>query len=119
MKKVLMFAIAAGVGMMALSTTANAAFSTKRCQACHAVDHVKVGPAWKDVAKAYGNEETLAKLFLAGFPVKDRKIASTNAHFHGMASLMTQQYKHLIKGHEKAAAHALFMTVKNNKFGSY
>ncbi len=118
MKKFFIFAAVAAVGMMSASTTASA-FSTMRCKACHAVGHVKIGPAWKDVVKAYGTEQELAKVFLAGFKVSDRKIASTKAKFKHKAGLMTSQYNHLIKGHEKAAAHALFMTVKNNKFGNY
>ena len=101
-----------------MATTANA-FSTMKCMACHAVDHVKVGPAWKTVVAKYGNEETLAKTFLSGFAVKDRKIAGTEAKWKGKAGLMTMQFRHLIKGHEKEAAHALFETVKNNKFGNY
>ena len=103
---------------MSMATTANA-FSTTKCMACHAIDHVKVGPAWQHVVKAYGNEETLAKVFLSGFAVKDRHIAGKEAKWKGKAGLMTMQFKHLIKGHEKEAAHALFETVKNNKFGNY
>ncbi len=101
-----------------MATTANA-FSTTKCMACHAIDHVKVGPAWKHVVKAYGNEATLAKVFESGFAVKDRHIAGKEAKWKGKAGLMTMQFKHLIKGHEKEAAHALFETVKNNKFGNY
>lgn len=80
---------------------------------------MKVGPAWKDVVKVYGNEQTLAKVFESGFAIKDRKIASSEPTWKAKAGLMTMQYRNLIKGHGKEAAHALFMTVKNGKFGSY
>ena len=114
----MIIAVAAATGLMAMSTTANA-FSTRKCMACHAIDHVKVGPAWKHVVAAYGDEATLAKVFESGFAVKDRHIAGKEAKWKGKAGLMTMQFKHLIKGHEKAAAHALFETVKNGKFGDY
>jgi hypothetical protein len=117
-KKVLVFAVVAAVGMISMSTTASA-FNTKKCAVCHNIDTVKIGPAWKDVAKAYGDEATLAKVFESGFAVKDRKIASTEPKFHAKAGLMTGQFDHLIKGHEKEAAHALFESVKNDKFGDY
>ncbi|HXH65250.1 MAG TPA: hypothetical protein VNH42_07075 [Mariprofundaceae bacterium] len=118
MKKVLVFAVAAATGLLAMSTTASA-FSTKRCQACHAIDHVKIGPAWKDVVAAYKTPDTLAKVFKDGFPVSERKIASTQDKFKHKAGLMTGQFNNLIKGHEDDAAKALFATVKNNKFGDY
>jgi hypothetical protein len=117
-KKSLVFAAAAAFGLMSMSTTASA-FNTGKCAACHAIDTVKIGPAWKDVVKAYGDEATLAKVFESGFAVKDRKIASTEPKFHAKAGLMTGQFDHLIKGHEKEAAHALFESVKNDKFGDY
>ena len=117
MKKSLVFA-AAAVALMSMTTTANA-FSTTKCVACHAIDHDKVGPAWKHVVAAYGDEATLAKVFESGFAVNDRKIAGSDAKWKGKAGLMTMQYKHLIKGHEKEVAHALFETVKNGKFGDY
>jgi cytochrome c551/c552 len=116
MKKLLILAAVATVGLMSVSTTANA-FSTKKCAACHAVDHDKIGPAWQKVVKAYGDEGTLAKTFAAGFT--DRKVAASEAKWKSKEGLMTSQYEHLIKGHEKEAAHALFETVKNNKFGDY
>lgn len=118
MKKLFILAAVATVGLMSVSTTANA-FSTNKCKACHAIDHAKVGPAWKDVAKAYGDEATLAKVFEGGFKVSDRKIAGSTAKWKHKAGLMTAQYNHLIKGHEKEAAHALFATVKAGKFGDY
>lgn len=118
MKKLLIVAVAATVGMISMSTTASA-FNTKKCSACHSIDKNKVGPAWKDVAKAYGDEATLAKVFESGFAVKDRHIASKEAKWKHKAGLMTSQFKHLIKGKEKEAAHALFESVKNGKFGDY
>ena len=117
MKKVLMVAIAA-TAWMTMATTANA-FSTTRCEACHSIDGVKVGPGWKEVVAKYGDEATLAKVFESGFAVQDRKIAGTEPKWASKAVLMTMQYRHLIKGHDKAAAHALFETVKHGKFGDY
>ena len=101
-----------------MSTAANA-FSTTKCMACHAIDHDKVGPAWKAVAAAYGDEATLAKTCESGFAVNERKSAGTEAEGAAKAGLRTMQYKNRIKGHEKEAAHALFETVKNGKFGDY
>jgi cytochrome c551/c552 len=103
---------------MSMSTTASA-FNTGKCQACHNIATDKVGPAWKTVAAAYGDEATLAKVFESGFAVKDRHIAGKEAKWKSKAGLMTMQFRHLIKGHEKEAAHALFETVKNGKFGDY
>jgi cytochrome c551/c552 len=117
-KKLFVVAAVAAVGVMSVSTNANA-FNTHHCMACHAIDHDKIGPAWTEDVKAYGTEENLAKVFLSGFKVKDRAIASKSAKWKHKAGLMTGQFNHLIKGHEKAAAHALFMTVKNKKFGDY
>jgi cytochrome c551/c552 len=117
-KKLFVVAAVAAVGVMSVSTNANA-FNTHHCMACHAIDHDKVGPSWKEDVKAYGTEDHLAKVFLGGFKVEDRAIASKSSKWKHKAGLMTAQYNHLIKGHEKAAAHALFMTVKNNKFGDY
>ncbi len=118
MKKLFVFAAVAAIGVMSMSTNANA-FNTRRCAACHAIDHAKVGPSWKEDVKAYGTEEHLAKVFLSGFAVKDREIAGHSAKWKSKAGLMTMQFRHLIKGHEKAAAHALFETVKKGKFGDY
>ena len=117
-KKVFVFAAAAAVGMMSMATTASA-FNTGRCAACHNIDHDKVGPAWKTVAEHYGDEATLAKVFEDGFKVSDRKVAGSIAKWKSKAGLMTSQFNHLIKGHEKEAAHALFESVKNDKFGNY
>ena len=100
----------------AMSTTLST-FSTTKCMACHAIDHDKVGPAWKTVVEKYGDEATLAKDFEAGF--KERRVANSIAKWKSKEGLMTPQFDHLIKGHEKEAAHALFETVKNGKFGSY
>jgi len=118
MKKFFIFAVAAATGLMAMSTTASA-FNTHKCKACHSVDKKKVGPAWKDVAAAYGDEATLAKVFADGFAVGDRKVIAADSKWKSKAGMMTSQYKHLIKGHEKEAAHALFETVKADKFGDY
>ena len=118
MKKSLVFAAMAALACMSMSTTASA-FSTTKCMACHAIDKDKVGPSWKSVAAAYGDEATLAKAFESGFAVSDRKIAGTEAKWKSKAGLMTMQYKHMIKGHDKEVAHALFETVKNGKFGDY
>ena len=118
MKKLLMVAVAAGVGMMSMSAPATAGgFSVKKCKACHAVGKKKVGPAWKDVAAAYKDADTLAKVFKAGFKVEDRKIAGSNPKWKHKAGLMTAQYKKLIKkgGHEDEAAKALFAAVERGK----
>ena len=103
-------------GLMAISATASA-FSTKPCKACHKVDKDVVGPAWKKVADAYGNEAALAAVFKSGFKVEDRKIASSEPKFKKQAAVMTGQYKTLIKGHEDEAAKALFDAVKSGKIG--
>jgi cytochrome c551/c552 len=116
MKKLLIVAVAATVGMISMSTTASA-FNTKKCSACHSIEKDKVGPAWKTVAAKYGDADTLAKDFLAGF--KERRVANSIAKWKHKEGLMTSQFKHLIKGKEKAAAHALFESVKNGKFGDY
>lgn len=113
MKKFLVFTVAA-VSLMSLSTTASA-FSTSRCKACHSIDHDKVGPAWKTVAKDYGDAATLAKVFKEGFKVADRKVVASNAKWKGKAGLMTAQFNNLIKGHEDDAAKALFEAVKSGK----
>lgn len=117
MKKVLIFAIAA-VGLMSVSTAANA-FPATKCKACHSVAKDKLGPSWKSIADAYGDEATLAKVFESGFDVKDRKLAASNGKWKGKAALMTGQFKSLIQGHEKEAAHALFESVKAGKIGNY
>ena len=101
---------------LAMSTTANT-FDTKKCATCHSIDHDKVGPAWKTVAEKYGDEATLAKDFEAGF--KERRVANSIAKWKSKEGLMSMQYRNLIKGHEKEAAHALFESVKNGKFGDY
>ena len=118
MKKSLIFSAFAAAGLMAMTTMAHA-FDTTACMGCHNIDTVKVGPSFKTVVKKYGNEKNLAKAFASGFAVKDRRIASTDATWKAKAVVMTVQYKVKIKGHEKAAAHALFATVKNKTFGNY
>jgi cytochrome c551/c552 len=101
-------------GLMAMSATASA-FSTGACKSCHAVDKDVVGPAWNRVAKEYGNEAALAKVFKSGFKVEDRKIANSEPKYKSQASIMTGQYTSLIKGHEDEAAKALFDAVKAGK----
>jgi len=119
MKKILMIAAAAafvlGAGVMAPANASAKSFSVKKCKACHAVGKKKVGPAWKDVATAYGDADTLAKVFKDGFKVDDRKIAASNDKWKHKAKLMTIQYKKLIKGHEDEAAKALFTAVAAGK----
>lgn len=92
-------------------------FNTTKCKACHAIDKDKVGPAWKTVVEKYGDAATLAKDFESGF--KERRVANSIAKWKSKEVLMTSQYRSLIKGHEKAVAHALFETVKQGKFGNY
>ena len=99
----------------AASTTAAAVaadFNVKPCKSCHAVNKTRVGPAWKDVAAAYGAPEELARAFKAGFKVSDRKLASADPKWKRKATLMTGTFKRLIRGHEDAAAQALFAAVK-------
>jgi cytochrome c551/c552 len=101
-------------GLLAISASANA-FSTAPCKACHSVAADKVGPAWKDVAKAYGSADALAKVFKSGFKAADRKILNSNPKFKNKAMIMTPQFNNLIKGHEDEAAKALFDAVKAGK----
>lgn len=116
MKKVLMIAAAAAFVFSAGVTTANAGgFNVKKCKACHAVGKKKVGPAWKDVAAAYGSADALAEVFKGGFKVDDRKVASAEGKWKKKAGMMTAQYKKLIKGHEDEAAKALFDAVAAGK----
>jgi len=117
MKKVLMiaFAFVLGAGVMAPANANAGAFSVMRCKVCHKVSAKKIGPAWKDVAAAYGNADTLAKVFKAGFMKKDRKFLAGHPKWKHKAGLMTAQYKKLIKGHEDEAAKALFAAVKRGK----
>ena len=89
-----------------------AEFNVKPCKSCHAVNKTRVGPAWKDVAAAYGSPEELARAFKAGFKVSDRKLASADPKWKRKATLMTGTFKRLIRGHEDAAAQALFAAVK-------
>lgn len=112
MKSLKLVVVAAG--LMAISATASA-FSTGPCKACHAIDHDVVGPAWKTVADKYGSAEALAKVFKAGFPVNERKVAMSEAKFKSQAATMTGMYQTYIKGHEEDAAKALFAAVKAGK----
>ena len=112
------FSAVAAAGLMAISVPAHA-FDTTACMACHNLDTVKVGPSLKTVVDKYGSEKALAKAFKAGFAVKDRKIAGSDAQWAKKAPVMTIQYRIHIKGREKAAAHAVFETVKNKTFGNY
>ncbi|MDQ6992774.1 MAG: hypothetical protein Q9M31_04815 [Mariprofundus sp.] len=116
MKKLLMVAVAATIGMGSVSTAATAGgFNVKKCKACHAVSKHKMGPTWSDVAAAYGDEATLAAVFKGGFKVEDRKLANENSKWKKKAKLMTGQYKKSIRGHEEEAAQALFAAVKRGK----
>lgn len=113
MRKLLTLLVAVA-GLMTMSATASA-FSTAPCKACHALDHDVVGPAWDRVAKEYGSEAELAKVFKSGFKVADRKIAQSEPKFKGQAATMTGMYGMYIKGHEDDAAKALFAAVKSGK----
>jgi len=90
-------------------------FDTHKCKACHSVKRKKVGPAWKDVAVAYGSAEALARVFKAGFKVADRKLIAAQPKWKHNAGMMTAQFNRLIKGHEDAAAQALFAAVQRGK----
>ena len=117
MKKTLMVVAAAAfvMGGFAVTEATAGGFNVKKCKACHAVGKKKVGPAWKDVAAAYGDAGTLAGVFKAGFKKEDRKIAGSNAKWMKKAGMMSSQYKKLIKGHEDEAAKALFDAVARGK----
>jgi cytochrome c len=106
--------VVAAAGLLTMSATASA-FSTAPCKACHAIDHDVVGPAWKTVAKEYGDEAALAKVFKSGFKVGDRKVVGAIPKWKGQASTMTGMYGMYIKGHEDDAAKALFDAVKAGK----
>ncbi len=90
-------------------------FNAKKCKACHSVAKNKVGPAWKDVAAAYGSADALAAVFKSGFNVSDRKVITANSKWKGKAGMMTAQYKKLIKSNPDGAAKALFDAVKAGK----
>ncbi len=111
--------VGAAKAMAPVPTSAYAEFNTQKCKACHAIDKKKVGPSWKNVVAAYGDEAALADVFKSGFAVGDRKLIASNAKWKGKAGMMTSQYKKMIKKNPEGAAHALFETVKNRKFGKY
>jgi len=90
-------------------------FNAKKCKACHSVAKNKVGPAWKDVAEAYGSADALAAVFKSGFHVSERKVIAANSKWKGKAGMMTAQYKKLIKDNPDGAAKALFDAVKAGK----
>jgi len=117
MKKTLMIVAAAAfvMGGFAVTEATAGGFNVKKCKACHAVGKKKVGPAWKEVAEAYGDAETLAGVFKAGFKKEDRKVIAANSKWKGKAGIMTSQYKKAIKGHEDEAAKALFDAVARGK----
>lgn len=117
MKKAMMIAAAAAFVMGAgVVTPANAGgFNVKKCKACHAVGKKKVGPAWKDVAAAYGSAEELAKVFKDGFKKEDRKVIAADGKWASKAGMMTSQFKKTIAGHEDEAAKALFDAVERGK----
>ncbi len=117
MKKTLMIVAAAAfvMGGFAVTEASAGGFNVKKCKACHAVSKKKTGPSWKDVAEAYGDEATLAKVFADGFKVEDRKVAAANPKWKKRAKMMTGQYKKLIKGHEEEAAKALYAAVERGK----
>ncbi len=107
--------VVAAAGLLVISASANAAFATGPCVACHKIDADGVGPAWKRVAEKYGNAGALAKVFKDGFKVEDRKIAQTEPKFKSQAGTMTPMFNQYIKGHEDEAAKALFDAVKAGK----
>ena len=68
MKKLMMFAVAAGLvlaggAQAADAEKAKALAQSKNCLACHAIDKKLVGPAYTEIAKKYkGNKEAEAML---------------------------------------------------------
>jgi cytochrome c551/c552 len=111
--KSIVVSVALAAGLMVAGSAM--AFSTGACKACHAVGKDVVGPDWARVAKAYGDEKTLAAVFKSGFKPEDRKIANAEPKFKAQEALMTGQFNTLIKGHEDEAATALFAAVKAGK----
>jgi len=108
MKKTLMIAAAAAFMMSGfVATEAVAGGLLAKCKACHKVDKNATGPSFKNIQAAYGDAETLAKVFEGGFAIADRHIAGdeTNANYkkyHKKAKMMSSQYKKLI--HKKVEA---------------
>jgi len=119
MKKVMMIAATAafvlGTGVVAPVDASAGTFNVKKCKTCHAVGKKKVGPAWKDVATAYGSADALAEVFKSGFKKDDRKVIASNDKWKSKAGMMTSQYKRMIVGHEDEAAKALFDAVARGK----
>ncbi|MDQ6955659.1 MAG: hypothetical protein Q9M21_00540 [Mariprofundaceae bacterium] len=70
---------------------------TGKCKACHKVSKDAVGPSFKKIQAAYGSSTALAKVFESGFVVGDRKVAASEDKYKKKASMMTSQYKKLIK----------------------
>jgi len=114
-KSVAMAALALTVAVGFSAPAVAGGFNVKACKACHAVDKKKTGPAWDEVAKAYGSAEALAAVFKSGFAVEDRAFIKADPSWKGKAGLMTGQFKK-IKGHEDEAAQALFDVVAAGKF---
>ena len=102
-------------GLMVAGSAMAGDFNTGACKACHAVGKDVVGPDWATVAKAYGDEKTLAAVFKSGFKAEDRKVAGSNDKWKKQEAVMTGQFSTLIKGHEDDAAAALFAAVKAGK----
>jgi len=102
-------------GLMVAGSAMASDFSTSTCKTCHEVGKDKVGPDWATVAAAYGDAKTLAGVFKSGFKVEDRKVAAHNDKWKAQAAVMTGMFNSNIKGHEDAAAEALFAAVKAGK----
>ncbi len=113
--KSMIVSLMVAAGLMVAGSAMAGGFSTGACKACHAVGKDVVGPDWKTVAAAYGDEKTLAAVFKSGFKVEDRKVAGSNDKWKKQAAVMTGQFNSLIKGHEDEAATALFDAVKAGK----
>jgi len=119
MKKLMMITAAAafvlGAGVMAPANANAGTFKVSKCKTCHAVGKKKVGPAWKDVAAAYGSPEKLQAAFEAGFGNDVREYLKANSKWKSKAGMMKSPFKKYIKGNEAVAAKALFDAVAAGK----
>ncbi|MDD2721979.1 MAG: cytochrome C [Gallionella sp.] len=113
--KSIIVSLFAAVGIMVAGSVMAGDFNTGACKACHAVDKDVVGPAFKTVTEKYGDAKTLAAVFKSGFKVEDRKVAQADGKWKAKAGIMTGMYSSNIKGHEDAAAEAIFAAVKSGK----
>ena len=104
MKSIITAVAVAGLMVAGNAMAADAAFDLGKCNACHKTG---VGPAYKDIAAAYGKADALAAVMKGGLKVEERKVAAGNDKWKKAAATMTGQVG-LFKGKEDAAAAAVF-----------